>query len=116
MKEKLYFRRVQMLQEGDEILQAAAQAVDAPGHYDVELSSRGVLVQLVESRTLVTAFGAAEPVVLVDLDNLVPHALGGGAKLAFLVVRGLFERADAKVEGGAYIGKAFCSRITRTGV
>ena len=93
-----------MLQEGNKILQAAAQAVDAPGHYNVKLSSRGVLVESVKSRTFVAAPGAAEPVVLVDLDDLVSHARGGGAKLAFLVVCGLLGGADSKVQGGAHIG------------
>src|SRR5262249_3438915 len=44
------------------------------------------------------AFGAADAVVPVDLDNLAAHATSDLAQLALLVGRGLFDGADAKVD------------------
>jgi hypothetical protein len=45
---------VQLGQKADQVLQAAAEAVDTPGHHEVEPPRRRVLVQPVERRPLIT--------------------------------------------------------------
>jgi hypothetical protein len=48
---------VELAQERHEVLQAATQAVDAPGHDDIELAARRSLAEGIELRTLVPALG-----------------------------------------------------------
>ena len=67
---------MQFVQERHEVLQAAVEAVDAPGHDDIELTACGSLAERVELRALVSAFGAAGAVVLVDLGDLAAHPAG----------------------------------------
>src|SRR4029077_8797948 len=71
------------------------------GHDHVELALGGIPAQCIEAGTLVAPSGAANTVILVDLDNLTAHAAGDLAQLALLVGRRLIEGADAKVENGA---------------
>jgi hypothetical protein len=47
--------------------------------------------------SLVAAFGAADAVVAVNLDDLATHATSDLAQLALLVGRCLFDGADAEV-------------------
>jgi hypothetical protein len=61
----------------------------------------GIPAERIEARTLVTPPGAADAVILVDLDDLATHPLGDLAQLPLLVGGGLVEGADAKVENGA---------------
>jgi hypothetical protein len=49
---------------------------------------------------------AADAVILVDVGDLAPHALGNLAQLALLVGRGLVDGADAQVENRRFIGNA----------
>jgi hypothetical protein len=44
---------------------------------------------LVDRRPLVAALGAADPVILVDLDDIAAHAAGDLAQFVFLIGRGL---------------------------
>jgi hypothetical protein len=65
------------------------------------LAPRGVSAQRIECRTLFAAFGSADTLVLVDLDNVVADARGDLAKFALLVGGGLVKGRDAKIENGA---------------
>src|SRR4029077_1973325 len=98
MQKQVDSERVDFRQEAGEILQAAAEAVDAPRHDHIEFSPRGGAAQRVEGRALVAVLGTADAVILVDFDNLAAHAAGDLAQLALLVGRGLIEGRDAKVE------------------
>src|SRR5262245_13552249 len=88
-------------QEAHQVLQAAPQPVDRPGHDHVELPFGGIPAERIEARTLVTPSGAADAVIFVDLDDLTAHATGDPPQLALLIGGGLVESADAEVENGA---------------
>jgi hypothetical protein len=57
-----------------------------------------VAAHRVECRALVPALGAADAVVLVDLDDLAAHALGNLAQFALLVGRRLLDSANPQIE------------------
>jgi hypothetical protein len=97
-QEQVDFERVQFGQEGDEVLQAATEAVDAPGHDYVEFPSRRRPEQRVEGRSLVSPLGARDPVVAVDLHYLVAHATGDLQELSLLVGGRLLLRRHAEVQ------------------
>src|SRR5262245_33131993 len=91
-------------QEADQVLKAAAQAINGPCHNHVELPSAGISAESVELRALISALGAADAVVLVDLDDLEPATLGSLAQLALLVGRGLVDCGNPQVDGSAFHG------------
>ena len=68
------------------------------GHDDIELPSAGVAAQRIECRPLVAALGAADAVILVDLDDLAAHASRDLPKLPLLVGRRLVNGGNPKVE------------------
>jgi hypothetical protein len=94
--------RVQLGQEGDKVLQAAAETIDRPSHDHVELSPRCSPAERIERWALIAALGAADAVILVDLDDLAAHAAGDLAKLALLVGGRLVDGGDAEIENGAF--------------
>jgi hypothetical protein len=94
--------RVQLGQEGHKVLQAAAQPIHGPSHYDVELPPIGVTVERIKARPLVPVLGAAGPVILVDLNDFAAHAAGDFPQHSFLIGRGLLRRGDAKVGNGPF--------------
>jgi len=104
MQEQVDAKGMQLRQEGDQVLQAAAEPIDRPGHDHVEFPPGGSAAQRVEGGALIATFGAADAVILVDLDDIAAHAAGDLAQLAFLIGRGLVLRADTKVEDGAFPG------------
>jgi hypothetical protein len=55
MQEQVNPEGVQLGQEADQVLQAAAETIDGPGHHDIELALSGVAAQRVEGRALVAA-------------------------------------------------------------
>jgi hypothetical protein len=61
VQKQVDLERVQLGQECDQILQAAAQPIDAPGHHHVELPAGGGSAQGIEGRALVAALGAPMP-------------------------------------------------------
>jgi hypothetical protein len=63
MQEQVDAQGVQLAQEAHEVLEAAAQAVDTPGHDHIELTARSSPAQRIERRSLVAALGAADAVV-----------------------------------------------------
>src|SRR5262249_49024786 len=72
--------------------------VPRPGHQNVELPPCSCPTQRIEGRAAVPALGAADAVILVDLDDLTAHAARDLAQLALLIGRGLFDGADTKVD------------------
>ena len=67
---------VEFGKEAHKVLQAATQSIDRPSHDHVKLALGGVSAKRVEARALVTALGAADAVILVDLGDLAAHAAG----------------------------------------
>ena len=59
------------------------------GRVTIELPLGSVPTQPVECGALVPAFGAADAVVLVDMDDIATHAARNVTELALLVGRGL---------------------------
>src|SRR5262249_30342565 len=92
---------VNFRQEADEVLKAAAEPINRPGHDHVEVAFGGIPAERIEAGALVTSSGATDAVILVDLDDLTAHAAGDLAQLALLIGGGLVEGADAKVENSA---------------
>src|SRR6266550_5575833 len=70
-------------------------------HHDVELAPGSVFVHRVELWALVPALRAADPVVLVHLDDLIAHAGCHLPQLTLLVGRGLIKGADPEINSGA---------------
>jgi hypothetical protein len=60
MQEQIDPERVQLGQEAHEVLQAAAEPINRPGHDHIELALGGVSAQRIEARALVTPFGTAK--------------------------------------------------------
>jgi hypothetical protein len=92
--------------KANQVLQAAAQPIDRPRHYHVELALGSVSAQRIEAEALVLALGAADAVILVDLDDIAAHPAGNLAQLTFLVGRGLIDGGDAEIENSALYQKA----------
>src|SRR5262245_62146359 len=101
-QEQIDVERPQFIEEIDQVLQAAAEPVDAPSHHHIELASGSGLVQGVKRWPLVAALCAADAVVFVDLGDLPARPLCDLAQLAFLVGCGLIESADAKIKNSAF--------------
>src|SRR5262249_5961712 len=70
MQEKVNAERMDLGQEGAQVLQAAAKPIDRPGHDYIELPLGGIVQQGIKLRALVSALGATDAVVLVDLGDL----------------------------------------------
>ncbi|WP_458192560.1 hypothetical protein [Bradyrhizobium sp. UFLA05-153] len=87
-------RGLEVAQEADQILQAAAEAINAPGRDHVDLAGGDILQQPIEARTLVAAVGAADVGVLVEACDHPARALSDRLQLAALVLRGLSVSAD----------------------
>src|SRR5262249_13040858 len=64
MQKQIDAEGVKLGQESHKIFQAAAQAVDVPGHHDVELAHGGVPTQSIERRPSIAALSAADAVIL----------------------------------------------------
>ena len=61
-------------QEVDEVLQAAAEPIDRPRHHHIELALGGIPKERIKGWALIPALGTADAVILVDLDDLAAHA------------------------------------------
>src|SRR5262245_49688108 len=72
-------------EEGDQVLQAAAEPINRPGHDHVELPTAGIAAHRIKGRPLVPALAAAYAVVLIDLGYFATHPLGDLPELALLV-------------------------------
>jgi hypothetical protein len=93
---------VQLGQEGDQVLQAAAETIDRPSHNDIELPCAGVTAKRVESPPLFSALGARNAVVLVDLHYFPTGTFSYFAQLTLLIGRGLVGGRDPGIENRAF--------------
>jgi hypothetical protein len=89
---------LELVQEGDEILQTAAETIDRPGHDDVEPPTNKVAAEAIKLGPLVPPLEPTDSIIGIDFDDLMPKALGGGPELEELVLRGLVESRDAEIE------------------
>jgi hypothetical protein len=89
---------VKLGQEADQVLQTAPQPINRPRHHHIELATGCRTAQRIELRALIAALGAANAVILVDLDDLTAHPAGNLAEFALLIGCRLVDGADAKVE------------------
>src|SRR5215510_9309018 len=102
MQKRIDLQGMQFGKKTDQVLKAAAEPIDAPGHDQIELPLGGVVTQAIEFRAAVPAPSAAYAMVPIDADDLATHAGSDLAKLTLLVRRSLLGGRDAKVENGAF--------------
>src|SRR6516165_8961693 len=62
--------------------------INAPSHHHVEFAARSRFAERIEVRPAIAALRAANPVVLINFDDLAAHVGGNLAQLTFLVGRG----------------------------
>lgn len=79
MEVQIDVESVELAQERHQLLQAAAQPIDDPGHHDIDLPPEGISQHRIVGRPLVPAFGAADAVILVDVHDLPAGTLGNRA-------------------------------------
>src|SRR5262249_47618489 len=101
-KKKFHSRGTKVVEKMDQILKRPTEPVDAPRHHEVELTKRGIPVELVESRPLLASLPTADAVVTVDLDHHVTQAIGRGAELTLLVLGRLVGGADPQIQRRAH--------------
>ena len=77
---------------------AAPETIHGPDQKNVEPAAHGVLEHLIERWTLLPPFAAADPLILVLLNDLEPTALRQLGQNDSLVLRGLAVTADPKVD------------------
>jgi hypothetical protein len=80
---------------------AAPESVDRPDHQNVEPSPHGILQHGVECRALIPAFGAADALVLVSLDDRPTAMLCDTLQDEALVLSRLIVAAHAQVDRSA---------------
>src|SRR5262249_8436171 len=97
---------MKMCRKTDQILRAAAEPIDAPGHDQIELPLGGVATQPIEFWAAVPALSAAYAMVPIDADDLAAHSGSDLAKLMLLVGRGLLGGRYPKIENSALHRKA----------
>jgi hypothetical protein len=91
MQVEIDLERVDFRQEDNEVLQRTTETIDRPCHDDIEFSSRGIAAQPIERWPGVAALGAADAVILVNLDDLAAYALDDLPQLTLLIGRRLVE-------------------------
>jgi len=89
----------------DQVLKRPTESVDAPRHHEVELTKRGIPVELVESRPLLASLPTTNTVVTVDLDDHVTQAVGRGPKRTLLILGRLVGGTDPQIQRRAH---GFC--------
>src|SRR4029077_20705043 len=89
---------LELTQEAHKVLRAAPQPIDRPGGNHVDLPRCGVLQQPVEGRSLVSAFRAADPGILIEPDDFPSRASANRLQLAPLVLGRLAVRRNAKID------------------
>jgi hypothetical protein len=91
MQEQVNARGMDFREKADQVLKAAAQTVDRPGHYYVELATGRCLMKGIELRPFILALGAGNAAILVHPYDLPTGALSNLTELAFLVGSSLVE-------------------------
>lgn len=90
---------VGLVQEGDQIGEAPAKAVNAPSHDLLELAAGDPLQQSVVCRSLVTTLGAADAFVGVNGGDDPALTVGNSVQFLKLVLDGLGVRGHAGIDG-----------------
>ena len=101
MKVEINALGVQLAEEGDQLLQRAAKAIDRPGRHLIEFAPSDAVAEAIVTRPLVAALGAADPGIGIGGNHIPAVPLGDGRKLALLVLDGLLCRGDPKVKGNS---------------
>jgi len=70
MQKQVDAERVKFGQERHKVFEAAAQAIDVPGHHYLELTLCAVPAQRIERWPSIAALSATDAVILVDLRHL----------------------------------------------
>jgi hypothetical protein len=92
---------IDLVEEGDEVLERAAQAVCGPRRDDVELLARNASMHLVEARALITPLRAADALVGEGRNNSPAESVGYGLEVPKLVLDRLAVCGDSGVNGNA---------------
>jgi hypothetical protein len=95
--------RVDVAEEGDQVLEAAAQTIDRSRGDQVALVAHDGLAQLIEGRTLIAVLGPAHALVDELADDVPAGAGGYRAELGQLVVGGLSVRTNPGIEGDSFL-------------
>jgi len=107
-------QRRQLVQDIEQVLQAAPEAVQTPADDDVELTPPGGLEQVVQGGAAILCAGA--PAVDVLPAEGPAARLQVAAQLVNLVVHILVEGADPGVESGSQSVGSLCAGLNRRGV
>jgi len=91
----------EIVQEAHQIGKAPAQAIHGIGRYEVDLAPMDSLEEPVEGRPLIPASGAADAVILEDLDHGPAGSIRDFLEKAALILGRLTVGADTEVEGGS---------------
>src|SRR6516164_2971282 len=94
--------RVQLGQEADEVLKAAAKPINRPGHDHIELALIGVPDESIERRPLVPALGARNTMILVNVNDLTAHPISHLAKFALLISRRLIRGRNPEIKNSSF--------------
>jgi hypothetical protein len=78
--------RLQVLDGAKQVDERASEPVDSPGHHDIEIPPTSISQHPIETRTLRTTFGAADPGVGVDLHDVPAPALRDPSQFPCLVL------------------------------
>src|SRR6516162_922810 len=101
MQKQIDLQGMQFGKKTDQVLKAAAEPIDAPGHDQIELPLGGVATQAIEFGAAVPALSAAYAMVPIDADDLAAYAGGDLAKLTLLVRRSFLGGRDPKKKKNA---------------
>src|SRR5262249_13941786 len=97
-------KRMNLGQELHQILQRAAETIDAPSHDSIEFPFCGIPTEAIELGSLISAFGTAHAMITVDLNDLAAHSGGNLPKLPLLIGCGLVERRNPQIDGNPMLG------------
>src|ERR1035437_6833933 len=104
MKEEVDTLVLQALQDRQQVRERAAEAIDRPGRHHIEFLGVHGLEHGVEPRAAISALGAADAGILIDLDDLPARARGDRFQLPALIAGLLFRRADPQIDSYAFHG------------
>ena len=93
---------VHLAQEGDEVLQASAEAIDTPARDHIELAPGNAAAKLIITRAPVATFGAADAFIAILGNDIPTVPLGDRLELAPLVFDGLSIRRHPQIESNAF--------------
>lgn len=75
---------MQLGEEANKVLKAAAEPIHRPRHHHVELALSGIAKKPIKLGPTIPALSAADTVVLVDPNDLAAHTAGDFSQFALL--------------------------------